>query len=181
MDRRKFIRNSVLGAGAVALTGGGIWFGRQAAKERLTLDAALNQLDRFAHNGAISQGAWNAAQVFTHCAQSIEYSIAGYPEHKSELFKQTVGPVAFGLFAARGKMRHDLGEPIPGAPLLDPQQDAQQALARLHQALVEFDRHSGPFAPHFAYGDMTKEDYRLAHLMHLNNHFEELELAFVDV
>ena len=37
--------------------------------------------------------------------------------------------------------------------------------------------HTGPLAPHFAYGALDKTQYTRAHLMHLANHWTELVRA----
>ena len=60
-------------------------------------------------------GEWEPAQIFTHCAQSVEYSISEFPVHKSNIFKISVGKLAF---SSKGRMTHGLSEPIPSAPKL---------------------------------------------------------------
>jgi hypothetical protein len=35
---------------------------------------------------SMSTGEWNSAQVFSHCAQSAEFSMIGFPQHKSAVF-----------------------------------------------------------------------------------------------
>lgn len=63
-----------------------------------------------------SSATWTWAQTLEHCAQSIEYSMTGYPELKSKVFRSAIGPAALEFFSWRGRMTHDLAEPIPGAP-----------------------------------------------------------------
>lgn len=118
---------------------------------------------------------WDWAATLVHCAQSIEYSMTGYPQPKPALFRRTVGPAAFTVFSWRGRMSHDLAEPIPGAPALPRQGDAATALARLETAIDAFAGWSGPLQPHFAYGALTKQQYELAHAMHLANHLSEFD------
>jgi len=124
-----------------------------------------------------SDGAWPLPMVLNHLAQSIEYSIDGYPELKSALFRSAIGSVAFAVFEARGKMGHSLNEPIPGAPALDAKEPLEPARARLLAALQRFEAHEGEFAPHFAYGALDKPQYLRAHLMHLANHWTEVVRA----
>jgi hypothetical protein len=124
-----------------------------------------------------SDGAWSLPQVLNHLAQSVEYSIDGYPELKSALFRSAIGSVAFAVFEARGKMGHALNEPIPGAPALDGQAALEPAKSRLLAALQRFEAHEGEFSPHFAYGALDKPQYRRAHLMHLANHWTEVVRA----
>lgn len=121
-----------------------------------------------------SDGAWSLPQVLNHLAQSVEYSIDGYPELKSALFRSAIGSVAFAVFEARGKMGHALSEPIPGAAALDAQALLEPAKARLLAALQRFEAHEGGLAPHFAYGALDKPQYLRAHLMHLANHWTEV-------
>ena len=73
----------------------------------------------------VGQGhAWNLSQVLQHLAQSIEFSMQGFPALKGAWFRSSIGSAAFAVFNARGVMSHSLDEPIPGAPALD----ASQAL-----------------------------------------------------
>jgi len=120
-----------------------------------------------------NDGPWSLPQVLHHLAQSIEFSLAGFPEPKSALFQHTAGAAAWAVFDARGAMTHGLGEPIPGAPALPPA-DAPLAagVQRLLAALDRFDAHTGALQPHFAYGALDKPAYTRAHLMHLANHWQ---------
>ena len=139
-----------------------------------TLAAASAAIESLA-KGHKHVGAWTLAQMLNHAAQSIDYSIDGFPEMKSALFRNAVGRVAFAVFQARGKMGHTLDEPIPGAPALDAQAPLESAMARALAALRRFEAHSGALAPHFAYGELDKAQYTRAHLMHLANHWSEVE------
>jgi len=124
-----------------------------------------------------STAAWNWAQTLTHCAQSIEYSMSGFPQMKSVLFQSTVGAAATSVFAWRGRMTHDLGEPIPGAPPLVASAPAAAAIERLLASMQAFAQWPGPLRPHFAYGDLAKPDYERAHAMHLANHLSAFRAA----
>jgi hypothetical protein len=136
--------------------------------------AALAAIESLAQ-GHRSSGAWSLAQMLQHVAQSIDYSIDGYPELKSALFRGAIGRAAFAAFQARGKMSHALAEPIPGAPPLDARLPLPTAIGAAGAALRRFDAHSGALAPHFAYGTLDKAEYTRAHLMHLANHWLEVE------
>lgn len=120
---------------------------------------------------------WNLAQMLQHAAQGIEFSLRGYPAPKPAWFQATLGSAAFALFDARGAMSHALDEPIPGAPALDAAQALPAAVQRLLDAMDAFDAHSGPLRPHFAYGELAREQFRRAHLMHLANHWQQLPPA----
>ena len=180
MERRAFLKQlvkttAVIGTG-VTVTGTIAWYSIEASSAPLTIENLLSQVERLINANDINNSLmtssqdWNLHQIFTHCAQSIEYSMIGYPLHKSEFFKQTLGSVAFSLFAAKGRMTHNLSEAIPGAPLLKSQPYFLESLKRLQHSLIDFQNHTGELKPRFAYGKLSKPEYALAHIMHFNNH-----------
>lgn len=124
-------------------------------------------------SGWRSRSGWDLPQTLHHLAQSIEFSMTGFPQAKSALFQATAGKAALALFEARGRMTHSLTEPIPGAPALPRDQSLPPALDRLLQAMGRFEAFNGPLKPHFAYGELDKAAYTRAHLMHLANHWTE--------
>ena len=172
--RRQFLHATVGAATVFAAAGTAGCQGAQTDDRVLRfalLAEASDEVVRLAQAGPLgSTAAWNWAQTLEHCAQSIEYSMTGYPQPKSALFQRTVGAAAMGFFAWRGRMSHDLAEPIPGAPALAAGADAAQALARLQGAIRAFSQWAGPLQPHFAYGALDKAAYERAHAMHLANH-----------
>lgn len=124
-----------------------------------------------------STGEWPLDVVLGHMAQSVEMSMAGFPQPKSALFQNTVGSAAFAVFKWRSKMSHGLAEPIPGAPVLVHAPTLQAAAARLRQSINEFNKFSGKLAPHFAYGNLSKTDFALAHTLHIANHQDAIVLS----
>ncbi|MDX1298542.1 MAG: DUF1569 domain-containing protein, partial [Pseudomonas sp.] len=81
MNRRLLLKFTALGG--VAAAGAGFW--ALPTSERpaaLSLDGALALLASMVDTPLISLKGWSPAQVFNHCAQSIEYSISGYPQLK---------------------------------------------------------------------------------------------------
>ena len=166
-------RSLLLAAGAPA----GLLAGGCAANEVKvfpTLASAQQAIAALGQGGWRSSGSFTLAQMLNHAAQSIEYSVHGYPESRSALFRQTAGRAAFALFDARGSMSHSLADPIPGAPLLSAADPLPAAVMRAQQALLLFDQHQGALQPHFAYGSLSKSQYLRAHLMHLANHWTEV-------
>ena len=143
----------------------------------LTIASALRRIDELTHKSLTSTGAFTPYQILIHCAQSVEYSMSGYPELRPEIFRNTVGKVAFSLFSTKGSMTHPLDEPIPGAPTLETGNDIDAALLRLRKAYTDFEQYNGPLSPHFTYGELTKEEYTIAHVMHINNHLEEVKIS----
>jgi hypothetical protein len=172
--RRKLLLVS-MGVGAAAI-GAGFAAGRgSASADRglrfASLGDARDELMRLAQaRTLLSDTAWNWAQTVSHCAQSIEYSMSGFPEMKPALFQRTIGTAAISVFAWRGRMTHELGEPIPGAPALDAAAPAARAVERLLASMQAFTQWPGRLRPHFAYGDLAKPEYERAHAMHLANH-----------
>lgn len=112
---------------------------------------------------------WPWAQVLEHCAQSIEYSIDGFPRLKPGFIRATVGRIVARRFLSRGALSHDLQAEIPGASALA-EDDPKQALARLQRAVERFEAHDGQLADHFIFGRVDKADYDRLHAMHIENH-----------
>ena len=117
MNRRQFL---VAGTGIslVGLMSVGYMAVTPGQVELLTLDSVFSRLDAMVEREAGFEGNWSSIQVLEHLAQSVEYSMSGYPQHKSEIFRSTIGPMAFAVFSSKGRMHHHLEEPIPGAPAL---------------------------------------------------------------
>ncbi len=171
MNRRRFLLGSVtvLVGGYVAGRLAGEWHISQFSVESVEL-----RLRALLGKPLMSFGAWQPAQIFSHLAQSIEYSMEGYPQSKPAWFQHSAGTLAFTAFGAAGAMTHNLSEPIPGAPDLHDVRNTDFELNRLLAALQRFEAHSGDLAAHFAYGALDKRQYRAAHLMHIENHLSEL-------
>jgi hypothetical protein len=121
----------------------------------------------------VQDNVWNLSQVLQHLAQSIKYSMQGFPALRGAWFRSSIGSAAFAVFNARGKMSHTLDEPIPGAPALDASQLLKTSVNRLLEAMDAFAQFNGTLRPHFAYGELTKPQYERAHLMHLANHWTQ--------
>ena len=90
--------------------------------------------------------------------------------------QRTVGKLAYRVFRARGAMRHGLDQVIPGE-VVDEEGETQDAIRRLKSALLAFKGHDADLKPHFAYGALTKDEYAIAHILHINNHLEEFRLV----
>lgn len=176
MKRREFLKKSLLISGVTVVSGSAIWINVDTNDKALTVSSALELLKNLNGNLDVIEGEWDLAQIFNHCAQSIEYSMSEYPEQKSKFFKKTVGRLAFSVFNSKGQMTHDLNEPIPGAGFLTPGQDYQASISRLRSAFEDFNAFTGNLASHFAYGDLTKIEYEKAHVMHFYNHLLALNV-----
>ena len=164
-------RTLMLSGAAVAITGCG---GPSATDRQLvfaTLADALRELDRLADAVPLDAAAnWTWSKTLLHLAQSIDYSMSGYPAPKSKLFQHTAGAAAFRYFSSRGRMSHNLIEAIPGAAMLDANANVAVAVAGLRKSVAAFEAYSGALHPHFAYGELSKTEYDRAHAMHIANH-----------
>ena len=181
MQRRTVLKLAGSGAAALAVAGvgGSLWLsGAPAPIARFaSFDAARRWLDTLvADASARSLTAWPLAQVLEHAAQSVEFSLHGFPQPKPAAFQNSVGRLAFAAFERAGAMTHGLTEPIPGAPMLVAT-DIGLASDRLRAAFDTFEAHTGPLAPHFAYGALDKARYTRAHLLHLADHASEITSA----
>lgn len=175
MKRRQFAKTAIVGAAGL-IGGGAVWLGMDRNHEHLTIASALAKLEVLSKKPIANSGEWNPYQIFMHCAQSVEYSMTAFPQHKSALFKNTAGQLAFSVFSARGEMSHGLSEPIAGAPLFTAEADITGAIKRLEKSLIDFESYQGDLAPHFVYGELSRRDYEIAHVIHLNNHLLEIEM-----
>jgi hypothetical protein len=178
--RRKLVLASI-GVAAAAIGAGFVAGGRSADGDRAlrfgSLADAREELERLRQAKTLASAtAWSWAQTLTHCAQSIEYSMSGFPQMKPALFQHTLGAAAISVFAWRGRMTHDLAEPIPGAPALDRAATAGPAIERLEASMRNFLQWPGPLRPHFAYGALTRPEYEKAHALHLANHLSAFRI-----
>jgi hypothetical protein len=141
-----------------------------------SIASARRSLEGLAAAPPRSTGAWDVPHVLQHFAQSVEYSMTGFPQLKPAWFRHSVGPMAFAVFARRGRMSHGLDAAIPGAPDIAQGLPLEPAVARAVAALDAFAGFTGPLQPHFAYGALDKPQFAQAHVMHLANHWQAFEL-----
>ncbi|MEM7254169.1 MAG: DUF1569 domain-containing protein [Pseudomonadota bacterium] len=114
-------------------------------------------------------------QVLAHCAQSIQYSVSGFPENKPAWLQKTIGRLVARRFLRRGAMSHNLEQPIPGAPALNDVSLAE-GVDSIRDAIAAF-REARQLAPHFVFGELTPEDYEQMQAMHFADHFEAFDLS----
>jgi hypothetical protein len=131
-------------------------------------------LDRIAELAGTVAATGPAAWALAHCAQSIEYSISGYPRLRSGLFRATIGRLVKRRFLRAGAMSHDTTAPVAGAPALPPELSIADARARLAAAIAAFRAHPGALAPHLAFGACTRDEYAALHLLHVEDHLRAL-------
>jgi hypothetical protein len=142
-----------------------------------SFDEVLQRLDAIdaAGDRARTREGWALPQVLSHCAQSVELSIEGFPVMRAALFRGTIGRIVRARFLSRGAMSHDRTAVIPGAePLGDVPLAASSA--RLRRSIDRFRAHSGPLAPHFVFGSPERSDYERLHAFHIADHLVLLEM-----
>jgi Protein of unknown function (DUF1569) len=120
---------------------------------------------------------WTLPQAIAHCAQSIECSMTAYPKLRSGLFRATIGPIVKRKFIRNARMSHDVTAPIVGAPDIAADVTLTAACDRADAALTAFAAHSGPLAPHLAYGTCTKDEYAQLHWLHFDEHLRAFGIA----
>ena len=177
MDRRATIKLLAAG-GLVTASGSGYhWLVRERHHPELALGSVLERLGALEPDTIETNGAWGAARTLDHLAQSVEFSMDGFPVARSKLFRDTAGRLAFAVFQARGRMTHGVEEAIPGEVVATDDRGTAAAHRRLVAALERFESHDGPLMPHFAYGELDKTRYALAHAMHVHDHVAALAVA----
>lgn len=171
MKRRRFLL--VSGALVAGFATGAVVY-RRTTLSAPSLAALVADLEALRGRTLLSTGAWSPFQVFTHLAQSIDYSMTGFPRMKSPVFRHTAGRLAWFAFSTAGAMTHDLAAPIPGAPAIPRDGPTAEAIGRVLAALDRFERYRGMLHPHFAYGELSRDNYLAAHVLHIRNHLHEI-------
>ena len=108
--RRKLV---LISAGVAAAAIGGFVASRGGARDDrdlrfASLADARAELARLARGQTpISPRSWSWVQTVVHCAQSIEYSMTGFPQMKPALFQRTVGSAAMKRIAPQRQLRRE--------------------------------------------------------------------------
>ncbi len=141
----------------------------------LSLEAAKQELMRLKEVENVHTKNWSVSQICLHCAQTIDYSITGYPVMKPAFIRNTIGKIAFRKFMHQGYMIHDLTAPVPGGSNMDASISPQESIAKLMDTIQRFKNHTGTLMPHLLFGDLTREQYDQYFAMHIADHFSELD------
>lgn len=175
-SRRRLLKQGVLLG--VAAIGAPALAGELRLADLPAARTAIRQLQ--ARSALQSSAGMSPYRTLVHCAQSIEYSLSGYPQLKPRWFRASLGRSAAQYFLWRGAMQHDLDAPLPGAPVIAANGSLREAFARLHRALDAFELAAAqgrPLAEHFAYGPLPADQYARLHAYHLAEHLGSLGLA----
>ncbi len=119
---------------------------------------------------------WSLYKIIEHCTQTIEYSMIGYPKQKNIIIQYTVGKVAISHFLKKGKMSHDLKAPVPGAPSIQEDGNVSKAIEHLNHTIDSFNAFDKMLKPHLLFGKLTKNQYDKYFILHIKDHFSELEV-----
>ena len=116
------------------------------------------------------RGSYTFSETVQHAAQSIGYSMTGYPRLAPESLRATVGRAVKHLFLNRGAMRHNLSAPVSGAPELDKSMPDLDAIMLLRTTVDRLAAFNDALHPHPTYGRCTKEQVANLQTMHLIEH-----------
>ena len=139
-----------------------------------SLNEVLTVLDQLEKSENVSSSGWSVYKVLQHCAQTIDYSMSGYPKYKPVWFRNTIGKIVFSKFFRQGYMSHDLAAPVPGSPLLTVEGNLQEGIALLRGTIARFLAFEGTLKPHLVFGQLTKAQYDKYFAMHVADHFSEI-------
>lgn len=117
---------------------------------------------------------FDLSETIQHSTQSIGYAMTGCPELKPAIVRRTVGRAAKHTFLGRGRMKHNLSAPVPGAPDLDDSEGVAAALTQLHDVIAALSSYTGTLHAHPVYGQCTKEQAARLQAMHLREHLPGL-------
>jgi len=123
------------------------------------------------------RGKYGFSETAQHAAQSIAYSMTGYPKLAPVSLRLTVGRAVKHVFLRRGAMRHDLSAPVSGAPDLDPGMPDLTAVRLLRDAVTRLGAFNGTLQPHPTYGRCTKDQVATLQTLHLREHLPGTERA----
>lgn len=125
------------------------------------------------YNSNYKKDNWSPYKTFVHCAQTIKYSMEGYPKTKPLIIQLTLGKIVFKSYLKQGYMKHNLSAPVPGSPFIEDSNDINRGIDILIDAIDLFQKFEGEFKRHLIFGGMTKEEYGTYFSMHIMDHLSE--------
>lgn len=135
-----------------------------------SLDEVLKQINLLKEKNVTSTTAWSAYKTFAHCAQTIDYSMSGYPSLKPVWVRATIGKIAIRKFLKQGYMKHDLTADVAGAPQIKEQGTLKEGIEILEQSILQFQKYEGELQPHLLFGNLSKEQYNQYFALHVADH-----------
>ncbi|WP_052380331.1 DUF1569 domain-containing protein [Paenibacillus camerounensis] len=140
-----------------------------------SLDEVREELSKMSGQDIVPMKEWPVYEILAHCAQTIEYSMTGYPQMKPKAIRNTIGRVAIRKFLKQGYMKHSLTAHVPGAPKPELQGTAREGMDLLLRTIEAFQAFHGPLQPHLLFGELSKEQYDQYFAMHIADHFSGLQ------
>ncbi len=119
---------------------------------------------------------WTPYHTLVHCAQTIAFSMEGYPEMKPAIIRGTIGKLALHVFLKKGAMRHNLTADVPGLAWKEQEGTFQEGKKILGQSISDFLQYKGELKPHLLFGNMSFSEYNRYFAMHLTDHLSSREV-----
>lgn len=139
-----------------------------------SLEEVLKQLDILEQSESVTTTNWSAYKILQHCAQTIDYSMTGYPQYKPKWFRATIGRLVLSKFLKQGFMKHNLSAPVPGSPILTKEGTTGEGIVLLRNTIERFRNFKGELKPHLIFGKLTREQYDHYFAMHVADHLSEV-------
>jgi hypothetical protein len=133
------------------------------------------ELSRLTATNDVKITNWSLYEILRHCAQTIEYSMTGYPAMKPKLLRVTLGRLVIRKFLRQGYMTHNLSAHVPGGESITNEGSTDEGLQRLIRAIDKFEAYTGTLAPHLIFGCLSKDEYDRYFAMHIANHLSEVQ------
>ncbi|EFU74787.1 DUF1569 domain-containing protein [Enterococcus italicus] len=148
---------------------------QQIPHQFASLDEALNILEQLKENESVCTKNWSVYEICLHCAQTIDYSMTGYPEMKPKLIRQTIGKKVVKKFLTDKKMSHNLQAPVAGGAPIAHDGLPIDGIQALIDATHRFQAWDGELQEHGVFGELSKEEYATYFALHIADHFQEIK------
>lgn len=122
---------------------------------------------------------WTFYEILSHCSQTIEYSMTGYPAMKPALLRNTVGRLVIKRFLRQGYMKHNLSAHVPGGEAITNSGSTEEGIQRLIKSIEKFQAFNGKLALHLIFGTLSKEEYDKYFSMHVADHLSEVQYSTI--
>lgn len=132
-----------------------------------SLDEVMPDVERLLI-GHTTVGRWSLAQICSHLAMAVNYSVDGYPGLGPWVLRRTIGPWAVRRTFRTGRVPQGL--PLPRKYHPQPGSEARTEAEALRAALARFTAHIGPPVEHPFGGRLTRADWHRFHAVHCAHH-----------
>lgn len=133
-------------------------------------DAVLADVENLRARGYRSLGKWDLGQILRHLNAFMRYSLEGFPNRLPGFVGKILRPLFLDRSLKSGRMPG--GIPTLRQSVFPPSDDAETERAiedfrALARRLVE---ETGPTHPSPLFGPLTRDEWRLVHLVHAAHH-----------